>query len=316
MSYRCFVILPYHNEYSAVYGTIVDSIRQLDTGEDIEFFRADHVPLASLPESNVQKHISLCDFAIADISEMNPNVMYEVGYAAALDKPVILLVERAVKPPVNLSARHVIRYNRTDLNDLASQLPAFFRAALHPVQYREPSDTFVATAYSTEDSADLKYLINHARMYVDIQLMNFSKLISSGLLRQIETSLKRSDSLRLRLMALDPDSAYVNARAAQLAFPVSQYRAELREGYKDVTLALRNMEDRCAIRLFDEIPFYNIYRIDDVIFLGLLGGISRSRGGTVFKVRTSDPGIGKVIETFENTWSRAVHARLPNKGME
>ena len=40
------------------------------------------------------KHICEDDLVIADLTENNPNVFYEIGYRAALDKPAIHLMSK------------------------------------------------------------------------------------------------------------------------------------------------------------------------------------------------------------------------------
>ncbi|MEA3310633.1 MAG: hypothetical protein U9Q76_00255, partial [candidate division WOR-3 bacterium] len=53
------------------------------------------------------------NFIIADISRMNPNVMYEMGFAHALGKPIITIAARdSLKMvPFDLSGRLILLYD-------------------------------------------------------------------------------------------------------------------------------------------------------------------------------------------------------------
>jgi hypothetical protein len=48
----------------------------------------------------VLKLIERADFIIADVTESNPNVMFEIGYAQALRKPVLLILKEG-SPPIS-----------------------------------------------------------------------------------------------------------------------------------------------------------------------------------------------------------------------
>jgi len=50
---------------------------------------------------------------IAEITPANPNVYYEIGYAHALNKPTILIAERATELPFDVSPFRVLFYENT-----------------------------------------------------------------------------------------------------------------------------------------------------------------------------------------------------------
>ena len=50
---------------------------------------------------------------IADITPVNANVFYEVGYSHALKKPTILLAQRGTKLPFDISGFRTIFYDNT-----------------------------------------------------------------------------------------------------------------------------------------------------------------------------------------------------------
>jgi nucleoside 2-deoxyribosyltransferase len=50
---------------------------------------------------------------IADITPINQNVFYELGYSHALNKPTILLAERGKQLPFDVSGYRVLIYDNT-----------------------------------------------------------------------------------------------------------------------------------------------------------------------------------------------------------
>src|SRR5262249_2110004 len=62
---------------------------------------------------DIWQAIHEADFVIADITERNPNVLYELGLAHALAKPVLIISRNAKDIPIDLSTRRVILYGQT-----------------------------------------------------------------------------------------------------------------------------------------------------------------------------------------------------------
>jgi hypothetical protein len=70
--------------------------------------------------SEIGRHLITADFVIADISDQNPNLFYELGITVSSKKPLILLVNKNanVKFPSDLSDRIFIPYNDIFSQDL------------------------------------------------------------------------------------------------------------------------------------------------------------------------------------------------------
>jgi hypothetical protein len=81
---------PFSGAFSSIRKLIADALR--DVG--IEPILIDELGSSSLPVTAfVQQAIERADVVIADITDANPNVMYEVGFAHALRKPMLLIVQ-------------------------------------------------------------------------------------------------------------------------------------------------------------------------------------------------------------------------------
>ena len=127
-----FVAMPFATEFdNAFYFGIKQPVeRRLRKCErvDQEVFTGDIV-------ERLKNRISSCDLVIADITGNNPNVLYELGYADGLGKPVIVISQEQ-ETVFDLKTRRQIRYRPLDIRSLAEvldkelsellQLPAHF----------------------------------------------------------------------------------------------------------------------------------------------------------------------------------------------
>ncbi|QUY43288.1 TIR domain-containing protein [Acaryochloris marina] len=71
--------------------------------------------------------LRLSDFIIADLSEFNPNVIFELGVAHGLRKPFIILIssESEGQIPSDLSGYQYLTYNPHDSYELHERLTRF-----------------------------------------------------------------------------------------------------------------------------------------------------------------------------------------------
>src|SRR2546427_2625699 len=79
---NAFVIQPFSDRYEAVYDLIVAAASKAG----VIVSRVDSVDLGTDVMTAINKTISDADFLIVDVSEANPNVMYELGFARSKDK--------------------------------------------------------------------------------------------------------------------------------------------------------------------------------------------------------------------------------------
>ena len=89
--------------------------------------------------NQVWQGIRAADVVIADITGANPNVMIEVGMAAALGKEVIVISQNE-SLPFDIKHWRRITYQRSNLPDLSAKLQQAFGgvSARYPFEGREP----------------------------------------------------------------------------------------------------------------------------------------------------------------------------------
>lgn len=69
--------------------------------------------------SDIQADLRNAEGVICDVSTINPNVLYEVGYSHALNKPTILIAAQGSELPFNTRGyRHLFYQNISDLETL------------------------------------------------------------------------------------------------------------------------------------------------------------------------------------------------------
>jgi hypothetical protein len=110
----CFVIQPFdRGAFDARYdGTLKPAIR----AAGFEPYRVDRDKTVSVPINSIESKVRSADACVADITEDNPNVWLELGFAIAASKPVLLLAKETKKRrkfPFDVQHRHIVQY-RTD----------------------------------------------------------------------------------------------------------------------------------------------------------------------------------------------------------
>jgi nucleoside 2-deoxyribosyltransferase len=79
--------------------------------------RADELPHPGSITHQIIRLLNDADLVIADLTGLNPNVIYELAVRHALNKPAIQLVDSAAKIPFDLKDERTVEF---DLNDLDS----------------------------------------------------------------------------------------------------------------------------------------------------------------------------------------------------
>ncbi len=121
-----FIIMPFASDYDDLffYGIMgaVNAFKAVCK-------RADKIEYTGDIMQEVYKSIQDAKIIIAEVSDHNVNVFYELGYAHALKKPVILLTKDVSKTPFDISGYNHIIYN--GIQDLENKLTGRIKALLN-----------------------------------------------------------------------------------------------------------------------------------------------------------------------------------------
>lgn len=103
----CFIVMPFGQEWSpAVHRLLVTACEVCG----VRAVRGDDLFTPTDILEDIWQGINAADFVIADITGRNPNVLYELGIAHTLAKPVLILSRDAGDIPIDLATRRVILY--------------------------------------------------------------------------------------------------------------------------------------------------------------------------------------------------------------
>lgn len=103
----CFVIMPFGNWFNRYYQEIyVPAIKEAS----FEPVRVDELFSTGSVVEQIWEQISKASVLLADLSNKNPNVFYELGLAHAAKKPVILTASKLEDVPFDLRHLRVILY--------------------------------------------------------------------------------------------------------------------------------------------------------------------------------------------------------------
>src|SRR5687767_13934314 len=103
-----FVLMPFKDEFSDIYKFgIKDAAKEAGAYAE----RVDEQIFTEGILERIYNQINKADVIVADMTGQNPNVFYEVGYAHALGKIVILLTKNADDIPFDLKHRPHIVYS-------------------------------------------------------------------------------------------------------------------------------------------------------------------------------------------------------------
>jgi hypothetical protein len=127
----CFVMQPFDGgpfdqRYTEVYA---NAIR--DAGLDP--YRVDQDPKVSIPIQEIESGIRQSQICLAEITLDNPNVWFELGYAIACKKEVVLICSdaRVTKFPFDVQHRTIIKYKTgspSDFDELKANITAKLKA--------------------------------------------------------------------------------------------------------------------------------------------------------------------------------------------
>jgi hypothetical protein len=116
----CFVVMPFASMYEREYTRV---IKPAVESAGLVCVRGDEIYSEQSIVQDIWKSLRTSRVVVAELSGRNPNVMYEVGLAHALGKPIILLTRNQDDVPFDLKSLRYVYYD-TDNPDWGSDLRA------------------------------------------------------------------------------------------------------------------------------------------------------------------------------------------------
>lgn len=126
----CFVLMPFKEPFDTYYKSI---LRPAVIAANLDPLRGDSIFTPTPIMSDVWKMIQEAKVLVAELTEKNANVFYELGLAHAIGKPVVLITETMDDVPFDLQQLRVIVYDKDDPawgNKLKNSITAFLSETL------------------------------------------------------------------------------------------------------------------------------------------------------------------------------------------
>lgn len=163
---RCFMLMPFDKIFDLIYGTIKSELQ--DNGYICN--RADEIH-GSYPIMNkILTEILKSQYIIADLTNLNPNVFYELGIAHTFKdaQNILLIKQKQFKCPFDITHLTYIEYDASNLKLLTSIILQFIKGNNSLLSFQE--------------SLHLRGIINiihdNKEMFVDYLLEHFKNELS------------------------------------------------------------------------------------------------------------------------------------------
>ena len=127
---KCFVIMPFGDDFDPVFTTVREATADAVPGERIGSYWLKDIQSAGRITDDIVRALQEADLCIADVTGANPNVMWETGYAMALGKPTILIGREVEELPFDLKVHRVLPYAPGALESFGQRLAESLRQTL------------------------------------------------------------------------------------------------------------------------------------------------------------------------------------------
>lgn len=129
----CFIIQPFDD--GPFDKRFDDILAPAVSAAGLDPYRVDQDPRVSIPIDQIEAGIRASDVCLAEITTDNPNVWFELGFAIASQKDVVLICsnERTSEFPFDVQHRSIIRYKTDsprDFKELAKNISDRLKAIL------------------------------------------------------------------------------------------------------------------------------------------------------------------------------------------
>lgn len=312
----CFVIMPYSAESDRVYSEAIAPALMSIPDKKILVLRADQMGHEAITlRAHVENAVRSADFIITDVSGNNPNVMYELGYAAAIGKPVVIVSRKSLgELPANLRESPVLYYRDDELLEFKSELCMHVMETLSQLEMKPQEVNHIRSERGLSISLERLSLIKDFTGSIRNQffaLAGSPSWVSDVILPELVR--RRTSGLVVRVVTANPEGEFTRMRSIDSGFPVTQYRAEMWAKIKRLQQELRLMKGiHAELRVTDRIVFSSVYLSDDIalVFPYLSSGRSRESAAVTVEQKLK-PELYKVFrEQFDHAWLDATSETL------
>jgi hypothetical protein len=190
----CFVIQPFDKKYDKRY---FETFEPAIKNAGLNAYRVDNDQGVRIPIITIENKIKKSRICFAEITTNNPNVWYELGFANACNKDVVMVSceeGRKKKYPFDIQHKHVIKYSansKSDFQELETKITAKLKALLLSKQENQILlSIFEINQFSPDEREVISLLIEN--IFLTNAFLSFSII-------EEKTKEKGVNSLALRL---------------------------------------------------------------------------------------------------------------------
>lgn len=192
---KAFVIMPFNEEFDDIYTLgIKETAKELD----VEAYRLDEELFDEGMLDRIYADIKSADFIIADLSDRNPNVFYELGYAHANDKLCLLITGDAENIPFDLKHKRHIVYDGS-IQKLKKELKKNIKWAVETIEQNSwsPFDVSMKTGGYLENTEDTSEAFLNFTIEIDNTLGKSAPSIEGLFVHSVQNWNIRQDGKKL-----------------------------------------------------------------------------------------------------------------------
>jgi HEPN domain-containing protein len=123
----CFVLMPFSERFDVVYRTLIVPVA---TELGLTVVRADELSAPGSIMEQIRVAIQQARLCIADLTENNANVMFELGLAQAAGKPTVLLSQDLSGLPFDVRSQRIVKYDESNPRSAQAQLEQSLKTVL------------------------------------------------------------------------------------------------------------------------------------------------------------------------------------------
>jgi hypothetical protein len=256
----------------------------------------------------------------------NPNVLWELGYAEALGKPIIVMADdpSLAQLPILTGFPNVCTYNHKvvhetkvkdapdSLKHIAKNLVPYILQASDDARIGRHNYRTRAIAFANRDAVDLISMIRNARNQVDILTTNLNYFLFDKLKEDsspFREALNNGSSVRI--VTMNPESVIAEYRAKQLVRgqDIPGYRSELRNGIVTLSHQFGN-HPQFHLHVYDDLPLQITFRIDENIITSIATRGERARKRIHVKFSLYDEGVTEsFVSHFQSMFDNSTDVR-------
>jgi hypothetical protein len=305
----CFVIMPYNEHSDLVYTQAVVPVLQEFPDRRLLTLRADTMGRRAITlHAHVQNAVKTADFCIADLTGGNPNVMFEIGYAIAIAKPIILICDTSSgEIPANLRDHWVLKYRIDNLSEFRHLLTDACRPIVDMLDHipadahNQPPQPMVSVAQAIGEPLIQKLVGSIRREFIAL-VASPSSLVLPVLHALLATG---KTGISIRVACQHPEGDLARLMAQGKGMSVATYRAGQWESIMQLNGLLRQFKGNHVELRFTELAFYSSLCLTDTLacYTPYLSGAGSERSPTVLISQDVNSNLYSIFKKeFHKLW--------------